>query len=123
MNVMMLLEMAATAIGDRVAVGALDGGITGDRLVGDAAGLAGRLRASKAEHLVLCDEPGTVLPVSLFGAAWAGVPYVPINYRLADDELRRLADRAAPALAVVDPSGAERLAGVDGLEIVERDAL
>ena len=123
MNVMMLLEMAATAMADRVAVGPLDGGVTCDGLMGDAAGLAGRLRASEAEHLVLCDEPGAVLPVALFGAAWAGVPYVPINYRLADDDLRRLAERAAPAVAVVDESGAQRLAGVNGLEIVERDAL
>ena len=124
MNVMMLLEMAATAMGDRVAVGALDdGGVTCDGLMDAAAGLAGRLRASQAERLVLCDEPGAVLPVALFGAAWAGVPYVPINYRLADDDLRRLAERAAPAVAVADASGAERLAPVDGLEIVERDAL
>ena len=123
MNVMMLLEMAASAMGDRVAVGPLDTGRTCDRLMGDAAGLAGRLRASQAERLVLCDEPGAVLPVALFGAAWAGVPYVPLNYRLADDDLRRLAERAAPALAVVDASGAERLEPVDGLEIVERDAL
>ena len=123
MNVMMLLEMAATTMGDRVAVGPLDGGVTCDDLMGDAAALAGRLRASRADRLVLCDEPGTVLPIALFAAAWAGVPYVPINYRLADDDLRRLAERAAPALAVVDASGAERLAGVEGLEIVERDAL
>ena len=123
MNVMMLLEMAATAMGDRVAVGALDRGRTGHRLMGDAAGLAGRLRASQAEHLVLCDEPGAVLPVALFGAAWAGIPYVPINYRLADDDLRRLAERAAPALAVVDASGAQRLSPVDGLEVIERDTL
>ncbi len=123
MNLMMLLEMAATAMAGRVAVGALDGGVTCDGLMDDAAGLAGRLRASQAEHLVLCDEPGAVLPVALFGAAWGGVPYVPINYRLADDDLRRLAGRVAPAVAVVDASGAERLAGVDGLEIVERDGL
>ena len=123
MNLMMLLEMAATAMARRVAVGALDGGVTCDGLMDAAAGLAGRLRASQARHLVLCDEPGTALPVALFGAAWGGVPYVPINYRLADDDLRRLAERVAPALAVVDSSGAERLAGVDGLEIVERDGL
>ncbi len=123
MNVMMLLEMAAAAMDDRVAVGPHDGGVTCGGLMDSAAALAGRLRASQAERLVLCDEPGTVLPVTLFGAAWAGVPYVPINYRLADDELRQLAERAAPALAVTGGDGAHRLAGADGLEIVERDAL
>ena len=123
MNLMMLLEMAASAMGDRVAVGPLDGGRTCADIMGDAAAVAGRLRASRAERLVLCDEPGPVLPVALFGAAWAGVPYVPVNYRLADDDLRALAERAAPALAVADASGAARLAEVDGLEIVERDEL
>ncbi len=123
MNLMMLLEMAASAMADRAAVGPLDHSITFERLMNDAAGVAGRLRAAGAQRLVLCDEPGAVLPVAAFGAAWAGVPYVPINYRLADDDLRRLAERAAPALAVVDASGAERLASVDGLQIVERDAL
>ena len=123
MNVMMLLEMAAAAMGDRVAVGPHDGGVTCAGLMDRAAALAGRLRASQAERLVLFDEPGTVLPVTLFGAAWAGVPYVPINYRLADDDLRQLAERAAPALAVTGGDGLHRLAGVDGLEIVARDAL
>ncbi len=123
MNLMMLLEMAATALGDRVAVGPSDGGVTCSDLMGRTAGLAGRLRASGAERLVLCDEPGAVLPVALFGAAWAGAAYVPVNYRLPDDDLRALAERAAPALAVTDAAGARRLAGVEGLEVVERDTL
>ncbi len=123
MNLMMLLEMAATAMAGRAAVGTRDAGITCDGLMSRTAALAGRLRASQVEHLVLCDEPGAVLPVALFGAAWGGVPYVPINYRLADGDLRRLAGRAAPAVAVADTSGAQRLAGVDGLEIIERDEL
>ena len=123
MNIMMLLEMATAAMGDRVAVGPHHGGVTCDGLMARAATLAGRLRASQAERLVLCDEPGAVLPVTLFGAAWAGVPYVPINYRLADEDLRHLAERAAPALTVMDGDGAHRLAGVDGLEIVERDTV
>ena len=123
MNLMMLLEMAATAMGDRVAVGPLDGGATCGGLMGDAGALAGRLRASGVERLVLCDEPGAVLPIALFGAAWAGVPYVPVNYRLADDDLRALAERASPALAVTDASGADRLAGIEGLEIVERETV
>ena len=123
MNLMMLLEMAATAIGDRVAVGPSGSGITCDDLMGRAAGLAGRLRASRSERLLVCGEPDAILPVSLFGAAWGGAAYVPVNYRLPDDDLRALAERASPALAVADPGGAARLADVDGLEIVERDAL
>ncbi len=123
MNLMMLLEMAATAMGDRVVVGPSGSGITCDDLMGRAAGLAGRLRSSRAERLLLCDEPSAVLPVSLFGAAWGGAAYLPVNYRLPDDDLRALAERAAPALAVADSDGARRLAGVDGLEIVEREDL
>ena len=123
MNIMMLLEMAATAMGDRAAVGPLRDGLDYDRLLGHAAALAGRLRASGAERLVVCDEPSVALPVALFGAAWAGVAYVPINYRLADGDLCELAARAAPALAVADGADARRLAPVDGLEIVERAGL
>ena len=123
MNLMMLLEMAATAMGERVAVGPSGSGITCDDLMGRAAGLAGRLRASRSERLLLCGEPGAILPVSLFGAAWGGAAYVPVNYRLPDDDLRALAERASPALVVADSDGAARLAGVDGLEIVERDGL
>ena len=121
MNLMMLLEMAASAMGDRVAAGTAVRGLTNDRILAGAAALAGRLRASQAQHLVVCDEPSPALPVALFGAAWAGVPYVPINYRLPDEDLRELAARVAPALAVTDAAGAERLARVDGIEIVERN--
>ena len=120
MNLMMLLEMAATAMGDRVAVGAADGALTYRKLLDDAAAAAGRLRQTEARHLVLCDESSPALLTAMFGAAWAGVPYVPLNYRLADDELRQLAARVAPGLAVASPADAERLAPVEGLETVTR---
>lgn len=123
MNLMMLLEMAATAMADRVVMGPRRAGLTNNDLMGAAAALAGRLRASQAERLVLCDAPGAVLPTALFGAAWAGVEYVPVNYRLADAELRRLVERAAPAVVVADADGAARLEGLDGVEIVERASL
>ena len=123
MNIAMLLEMSATAMGDRAAAGTGESAATYERLLCDAAGLAGRLRASPAEHLLLCDEPGPVLPVALFGAGWAGVPYVPVNYRLSDKELRSLAERVAPALAIADESNARRLEKVEGIRVVERDEL
>ncbi len=120
MNLLMLLEMAATAMSDRVAAGRLDGDFTYRKLLDDAAALAGRLRQSEAEHLIVCDESSPALLTALFGAAWAGVPYVPLNYRLADDELRSLAARVTPGLAVTDEAGAERLSAVDGIETVKR---
>ena len=42
------------------------------------------------------------VPVTLFAAARAGAAFTPLNYRLADPDLVRIATRAAPAAAVVD---------------------
>ena len=38
--------------------------------------------------------------IALFGAALAGVPYCPLNYRLADEDLAALLGRISPALVV-----------------------
>ncbi|GJM39428.1 MAG: AMP-dependent ligase [Acidimicrobiales bacterium] len=121
MNVMMLLEMAASGLGDRVAVGSLDDGITYRQLFDQAAEAAARFRTDPGANVVLCDESSPAVPVALFGAAWAGMPYVPLNYRLPDDDLRALAERSAPGVAIGDDAGAERLAGVAGLSAVTRD--
>ncbi|MEM7141618.1 MAG: class I adenylate-forming enzyme family protein [Actinomycetota bacterium] len=122
MNVMMLLEMAASGLGDRVAVGSLDGGITYRQLFDQAGEAAARFRADPGAKVVLCDESSPAVPVALFGAAWAGMPYVPLNYRLPDDDLTALAQRSAPGVAIGDDTGAERLADVDGLSAITRDA-
>ena len=52
------------------------------------------------------------------------MPYVPLNYRLADSQLVAVLTCVAPALAVVDPSLLSRLDGAaPGLEFVARDDL
>ena len=123
MNLMMLLDMAAAAGGDRTAAGSGPGTVTYRQLMDEAAAAAGRMRAAGAEYLTVCDESGPALITALFGAAWAGAPYVPLNYRLAESELTALAARTRPALALVghgDPAG---LGAVDGIEAVERAEL
>lgn len=120
MNIMMLLEMAAGAMSDRVVAGSRDTGLTHARLLTRAGVLAARLRSGEAQHLVICDEAGPGLLSALFGAAWAGVPYVPLNYRLTDRELQDLAARNAPALAITDHRTAARLAGTTGIETIDR---
>ena len=121
MNVMMLLEMTADGLGERIAVGSRDDGLTYRQLFDQAGEAAARFRAVPGERVVLCDESSPAVPVALFGAAWAGMPYVPLNYRLPDDDLRTLAERSAPGIAIGDEAGTARLRGVEGLTAVTRD--
>ncbi|MEZ5166967.1 MAG: class I adenylate-forming enzyme family protein [Acidimicrobiales bacterium] len=121
MNLMMLLEMAAGGLGDRAAIGSLDDGLTYRQLFEQAGRAAARFRADPGDRVVLCDESSPAVPVALFGAAWAGMPYVPLNYRLPDDDLRALATRSAPGIAIGDDAGTTRLATVEGMTAVGRD--
>ena len=63
------------------------------------------------------------VPVTLYAAARAGAAFTPLNYRLADPDLVRIATRAAPAPAVVDHDMVRRVASVDGLSIIETEHL
>jgi len=120
MNIMMLLEMAAEGMGDRVAVGSRDDGLTYADLFARAGAAASRFAADGGERVVLCDESSPAVPIALFGAAWAGQPYVPLNYRLPDDDLCALAERSTPASAIVDAGTAPRLTPVADLVVAER---
>jgi len=100
MNLGMLLDMAASGFGARVAIGSLDSGLTYERV----AELAGRLAADLRDHagrpVAVAAPTGLHTPVALFGAAAAGCSYAPINFRLPDDALGDLAERLNPAMAV-----------------------
>ena len=96
MNVAMLLEMAADGLGERVAVGAQAGGITYEQVRTAARGVATRLDDSDATTLALVAESSHLVPVALFGAAWAGVAYAPLNYRLPEAARRALLARLDP---------------------------
>ena len=114
--------MAADSLGDRVAVGSADGGVTYAEL-GHRARRAGTWLASQpGESVVLIDENSLAVPIALYGSAIAGKPFVPVSYRLADDRLRSIVSRAAPALVIAGEGVAERLEGVDGIEVVSRAA-
>ena len=123
MNIMIFLEMAAQTAPDRVAIGNLDGGLTYGRLYELAGGLATQLRAKESARLLYSDEATPSLPVSLFGASWAGVPFVPVNYRLADDRLRTLIGKQAPALHAHNATAVARIAGIEGVEEITTDNL
>src|SRR5437764_13309709 len=118
MNTPLLLEMAADGMADRIAVGRREDGVTYAALLDRARRVAAVVAESGAERLVFVGRNTTLLPALLFGSGLAGVPFVPVNYRLADEQLRAILSRTAPAVAVVDDDAVVRVAGVDGLTVL-----
>src|SRR6202167_2040315 len=122
MHLTSLLEIAADALGDRTAVGPHDGGLTYEALLARARDTSRDLGQREAQRLVAVDVNSQAVPVGIFGAACAGIPYVPVNYRLADAQLAAILGRAAPGVAVVEPSVPARFpAGISGLPMMTRD--
>lgn len=117
MNIAMLLEMASDGMPDRIAVGSSRGGITYRDLLERARRAASLVAASGVERIGFVGLNSDVLPVLVFASAIAGVPFVPINYRLTDERLRELVSRIAPAIVVADDD-ADRLVGIDGVDVL-----
>jgi acyl-CoA synthetase (AMP-forming)/AMP-acid ligase II len=121
MNLTMLLEMAADTGPDRVAVGSRDGGVTYRQLLHRARALAAQLAASEQQNVALLDLNTPAVPVLLFGAATAGLPIAPLNYRLTDEQLDEAVDRLAPATVVTGADTANRLTPRDDVVIRRTD--
>lgn len=108
MNVLMLLEMAATGLPDRVGIGRLhprgsdDGQLSYPALLERARAGAALLRQRGAEELVYLGVNTGDFAVALFAAAWAGIPLVPLNYRLGHDALATLLAHHPNGLVVSD---------------------
>ena len=71
MNVMMLLEMAASSFGDRVAVQNEDASLTYAELFEAAGAAADSIARSGATRAAVLDVSSLALPVALFASAWA----------------------------------------------------
>jgi acyl-CoA synthetase (AMP-forming)/AMP-acid ligase II len=107
-NVLTLLEMAATGMSGRVGIGRLQpveaspAGLTYGALLDWAKSGAGLLVERNAEELVYVGVNADDFAVALFAAAWAGVPLVPLNYRLSRDALGALLCRHPNAVVISD---------------------
>lgn len=122
MNVMMLLEMASSGFGDRVALGPRDGsGLTYQELFARSGAAAAYFEGAGIERVSLVDVSSPALPIALFGAAWAGKPFAPLNYRLTAEELRRLAQEVAPTVTVCEDQAQPKLFNLPGVQPVRRD--
>jgi len=120
MQITLLLEMGADSFPDRAAL--TDAGLTlglGE-LSARARSAAGVLRDRKGDKIVFLGQNGASLPVALFSSSMIGKPFVPLNYRLTDEDLRKLLVRAAPCTVIVDDDMLGRVAGVSGVDVIPR---
>jgi acyl-CoA synthetase (AMP-forming)/AMP-acid ligase II len=121
MNIALLLEMAAEAAPDRVGLVCDGKRWTYGDLLSAARGAFELIEQSGAQYVALLDESSEAAVIALFGAALAGVPYCPLNYRLPDADLAGLLGRIAPALVIGDEERVQRIAGDQGHTVFTRE--
>ena len=110
MDLLTLLEMTAGGMGDRVLLGSRKDGLTGQELR-DRAAAAGVFFTDKgAEKILYVGGNGPDFAISLFGAAAAHKPFLPLNYRLSDEQLGEILTRHTGLLIADDLDRARRLA-------------
>ena len=111
MNLMMLLEMAQAGDPERMAVCvAGQRGLTVAELAARASSAAADLRRRGVDGVVYIGTNALAFPVVVFAAASAGVPLIPLNYRLGAEQLSGLLERHASALVIADGA----VAGLSG---------
>lgn len=121
MNIATILDMAAEAFGDRVGVVSGSQRLTYADLREKAYAAAAAIKASGAKYVALLDVNSPAGPVALFGSAYAGVPYVPINYRLTPAEINELVERVAPALLIVNADTRKLIQPRADVQLMDRE--
>ncbi|MGB8403195.1 MAG: AMP-binding protein [Mycobacterium sp.] len=120
MSVSLLLEMAVSGNPDSDAV-ACDGIAWTTAQLDDLAYRgAGIIQACSARTVAYVGTGGAMLPLLIFAAARAGVPFAPLNYRLSADVLHSLLGRLPAPLIVVD-QGFEDLVNLAGAVTMRAD--
>ena len=117
MNLLLLLDMAAAGRGDEVVVQSGADRLTANELLAGA--WAGAKYTAGATALAYVGTNGLAFPLGLFAAAAAGVPFVPLNYRLSDDQLHDLLVPLGDVVVVAEghPAGALAVRGHRVLEV------
>ncbi|MGV0793510.1 class I adenylate-forming enzyme family protein [Mycolicibacterium sp. XJ1819] len=104
--------MAVSGDPDRIAVVDGDIRLTTTQLSEAAERGAGVIAGSGGEHVAYVGTGGAMLPVLIFGAAKAGVPVTPLNYRLSADGVRALVERLPAPFVVADAEYADVVTGL-----------
>jgi acyl-CoA synthetase (AMP-forming)/AMP-acid ligase II len=108
-NLLLLADMVAGDRPDQPAFQAGDDVLTPRELL--SAAWSGAAQVGDADALVYVGTNGLVFPVALFAAAAAGVPFVPLNYRLTAEHLHEMLVPLGDVLVVAEGPVGDQLAG------------
>ena len=127
MHTALLLDMIADAAPERLALGRREEGLTfaetRRRAHLGAAWLEAQSQAKGGgRNVAFVGLNGPTLPVALFAAGMLARPFAPLNYRLPDADLSKLAARTAPSVVIADDDMVGRIVPAEGVTIVRRSA-
>ena len=121
MNISLILQMAGDTAPERIGLVCDARRWSYGALLRAARGAALNISASGCAYVALLDESSAAAAIALFGAAIAGVPYVPLNYRLPNTDLDALLSRIAPAYVIGDADRIRELSP-EGRHVVQTRA-
>ena len=121
MNIALILQMAAETEPDRIGLVCDTRRWRYGDLLRAARGAALSISQSGCSHVALLDESSEAAAIALFAAAIAGVPYVPLNYRLSNTDIGALLSRIAPAYVIGDADRIGQLS-LEGRHVVHARA-
>ena len=103
MNIALFLQMAAEACPNRRALTHEGRHYNYEELYSAAKRAAYHFSTANVKYVSLLDVSSPAVPIALMGAAMAGVPYVPLNYRLSEEQIVPLFERITPAYLISGP--------------------
>ena len=110
MDIALVLEMAARAAPERIAVTDVRGMSVSCADLARASGVAAvRFVESDVARVGYLGTNGVGLPITLFGASMSDRPFVPLNYRLSDSQLADTLQQCGDMLVVANETERARL--------------
>ncbi len=103
MNIALFLQMAAEGCPDRRALTHNGKHYTYGELFSASKRAAYHFATANCKFVSLLDTSSPATSIALMGAAIAGVPYVPLNYRLSEEQIVPLFERISPAYLISGP--------------------
>src|ERR1700733_11387315 len=102
MNLLTILSMVEAGHEDRLVLGTKARGLTGGELAIQARQGGRALTEHGARTLIFMGENGLAFPLALFAASYAGIPFLPLNYRLAPEQLAAIVARQDRPFIIAD---------------------